>query len=485
MLALHIKFCQTARLYSKYIPLMASNFFHLPERIHDILDHSRPQLRLGVTGLSRSGKTIFITALIHALTRGARLPLFTPVASKRMEAGILQPQPNLDLPRFAFEQNIDALLSPSNPQWPQGTERLSQLRLSLKYKPRNPIERGLLGHKRLDIDIIDYPGEWLMDLPLMELSFSDWSQRVFQAFETSAERQSLAQDWRTFLGSIDISKAQDERTLITLSQLYTDYLQKCRTDGHMLSLLQPGRFLMPGDLAGSPVLTFCPLPAPSKRAGNNSLYAESTRRFEAYKQKVVKPFFLQHFSRLDRQLVLCDILGAAASGKEAMLELQSAIQEILGCFRPGTRSWLQTLLKGKRIDKIMFAATKADHIPDNQHQKMSQLLEELSFECSNSARYKGANLGFCALASIRATQAAKVRHGQQTLHCITGRLDGEEEPMAYYLGDLPSHLQAFKSGIEAPIAFARFAPPKPVDGRRFEHLGLDRILDFLLGDLMR
>ena len=29
-----------------------------------------PTLRLGVTGLSRSGKTVFITALVHALVRG-------------------------------------------------------------------------------------------------------------------------------------------------------------------------------------------------------------------------------------------------------------------------------------------------------------------------------------------------------------------------------------------------------------------------------
>ncbi|MGY4330015.1 putative protein kinase ArgK-like GTPase of G3E family [Bradyrhizobium sp. LB7.2] len=29
-----------------------------------------PTVRLGVTGLSRAGKTVFITALIHGLTRG-------------------------------------------------------------------------------------------------------------------------------------------------------------------------------------------------------------------------------------------------------------------------------------------------------------------------------------------------------------------------------------------------------------------------------
>ena len=31
-----------------------------------------PTVRLGVTGLSRAGKTVFITALVHGLTRGGK-----------------------------------------------------------------------------------------------------------------------------------------------------------------------------------------------------------------------------------------------------------------------------------------------------------------------------------------------------------------------------------------------------------------------------
>ena len=43
-----------------------------------------PTLRLGVTGLSRAGKTVFITALVHNLTRGGRLPLFEAWSSGRI-----------------------------------------------------------------------------------------------------------------------------------------------------------------------------------------------------------------------------------------------------------------------------------------------------------------------------------------------------------------------------------------------------------------
>ena len=44
-----------------------------------------PTVRLGVTGLSRSGKTVFITALVHNLIHGGRLPLFTPYAEGRIK----------------------------------------------------------------------------------------------------------------------------------------------------------------------------------------------------------------------------------------------------------------------------------------------------------------------------------------------------------------------------------------------------------------
>ena len=51
-----------------------------------------PTLRLGVTGLSRAGKTVFITALIHNLLKGGRLPLFSAEAEGRIARAYLEPQ---------------------------------------------------------------------------------------------------------------------------------------------------------------------------------------------------------------------------------------------------------------------------------------------------------------------------------------------------------------------------------------------------------
>src|SRR3569833_259767 len=90
-----------------------------------------PTLRLGVTGLSRAGKTIFITALIHNLLTGGRLPGFAPLAEGRLIGAQLAEYPEAAIPRFAYEQHLSALTGPE-PHWPESTRRISQLRITLK-----------------------------------------------------------------------------------------------------------------------------------------------------------------------------------------------------------------------------------------------------------------------------------------------------------------------------------------------------------------
>ena len=52
-----------------------------------------PTVRLGVTGLSRAGKTVFITALVHGLIRGGRFPVFEALSGGRIARAYLAPQP--------------------------------------------------------------------------------------------------------------------------------------------------------------------------------------------------------------------------------------------------------------------------------------------------------------------------------------------------------------------------------------------------------
>ena len=62
---------------------------------------NQPTLKLGVTGLSRAGKTVFITSLVHALIAGGRLPVFRAIAEGRIGRAVIAHQPNDAVPRFA------------------------------------------------------------------------------------------------------------------------------------------------------------------------------------------------------------------------------------------------------------------------------------------------------------------------------------------------------------------------------------------------
>ena len=82
-------------------------------------------LRLAVTGLSRSGKTAFITAMVNQLLNihaGARLPLLSCVREERLLGVKRVPQRDFGIPRFTYDEGL-AQLYGSPPTWPTPTGR--------------------------------------------------------------------------------------------------------------------------------------------------------------------------------------------------------------------------------------------------------------------------------------------------------------------------------------------------------------------------
>ena len=140
-----------------------------------------PVIRLGVTGLSRAGKTVFITSLVANLLDRGRMPQFRPAASGAIRAAYLQPQPDDTVPRFDYEAHL-ADLTAREPTWPESTRRISQLRLSLRVQPGGLIG-SFQGPRTVHVDIVDYPGEWLLDLSLLDKDFATWSAEVLARIE--------------------------------------------------------------------------------------------------------------------------------------------------------------------------------------------------------------------------------------------------------------------------------------------------------------
>jgi len=397
------------------IGTIADGILRTADQMRDTVNEAlfEPVIRLGVTGLARSGKTVFITSLVANLMDRGRMAQLGAAADGRITAAYLQPQPDDTVPRFDFESHLGALTAKA-PHWPQSTRAVSELRVSLKVQPGGLLG-GLQGPRTVHLDIVDYPGEWLLDLGLVDKTYAEWSAEVLE--QVAARAQAAA--FRTALAGADPGGALDEPAATALAASFTDYLQAARAAGY--SDCTPGRFLLPGDLAGSPALTFVPMEG-AHLAGRRTLGREMVRRFEAYKAQVVKPFFRDHFSRIDRQVVLVDALGAIHGGPPAVEDLRRAMAAILGSFRPGRNAFLTSLLRGKRVEKILFAATKADHLHHAQHGQLTAIMEALTREARDRARFAGAQTDALSIASLRAPTEEIRRHEGRDLPVVRGTL---------------------------------------------------------------
>lgn len=455
-----------------------------------------PTVRLGVTGLSRSGKTVFITALVHALLHGTRLPIFEALSSGRIARVRLSPQPDASVPRFEYETHLRALTGARI--WPESTRQISELRIQIEYQSKRGRDRTLT------LDIVDYPGEWLLDLLLLDKTYEQWAAESI-ALSRVAPRATLAAQWHIHLDSLDANAPADEQSAITAARLFTDYLIACRDERFAMNLLPPGRFLMPGDLAGSPAVTFAPLNVPKDgEAPSGSLRAMMAARYEAYRASVVRPFFREHFARLDRQIVLADVLSALNSGPEALHDLEQTLGAIIQCFNTGKRTLLSSIFR-PRIDRILFAATKSDHLHHTGHDRLEAILQKLVLRAAGAAELSGAKVDVVALAAVRATREAVVTRGGEKLAAIVGTpqagevADGETydgmREIAMFPGELPIVSPdkewtfrglAAGSHDESDYRFLKFRPPAldPAlgDTPSLPHIRLDRALQFLIGD---
>jgi len=439
-------------------------------------------IRLGVTGLARAGKTVFITSLVANLMDRGRMPGLIAASEGRIETAYLQPQPDDTLPRFDYEAHLGALTA-LQPYWPDSTRAVSELRLSLRVRPSGLLA-GLRGPRTIHLDIVDYPGEWLLDLALLEKTYDDWSAEVLARI---ADRPQ-ADAFHALIADIDGAARLEEPTARALADAFKTYLNAARDDGFYDCT--PGRFLLPGDLDGSPVLTFAPVP-PSD-APRRSLRREMARRFEAYKAQVVRPFFRDHFSRIDRQVVLVDALGAIHKGPKAVEDMRHAMADILGAFRPGRNAFLTQLFMGRRVEKILFAATKADHLHHAQHPQLTNIMQALTREARDRAKFAGASTEALSLAALRATTEDMMPHNGDEIGVVRGILLDSGKQAAFYPGDLPEDpmhlLGPAKNGADAWLdqdyQVMNFAPApltlKPGDGP--PHLRMDRAAQFLLGD---
>lgn len=438
------------------------------------------KITIGVTGLSRSGKTVFIGALAQALVcadvwgqkRGqGPLAQFGLIECGLFRSARIRDDVHTHLPQFPFRKVRDSLAAKKS-SWPQPTEGISRLVLDLDYWAQGWFKRL----RTVRIELIDYPGEWLVDLPMLDQNYAQWSEHTL-ALAKSAIRKSWSSAYFQRLGQISSDQKFDEEIAIALTDEWTDYLQQAADFG--LSRNQPGRLLRPDSLRHSPVLRLVPLPAGLLKS---DLGKGMAKRFKDYKKKVIKPFFKDHFSQLDRQIVMLDILRALQQGKPVFDELVETFREILPVFNYGKKNIFPWLV-GTKITRLLFAATKADHVTRGDRANLEQMVKRMIalVDDRNEFRSKTENYGVISLASIRATED-RMTVDPPKREILYGQPADQEHAGQWDPGGLPLDMPPDWSAVF--FEFLKFEPAAMQEAisQGYPAINLGKSLDFLIGE---
>ncbi|WP_371377255.1 YcjX family protein [Thalassotalea aquiviva] len=459
------------------------------ELFHRSLDQ---HVKLAVTGLSQSGKTAFITSLVNQLInegRGRPLPFFDVVQQGRFIAAKRVPQNNLHIPRFSYDLAIENL-SLQPPQWPEATRSISELRLAIRYYPQDSLLKYATEMATLYLDITDYPGEWLLDLPMLEQNFEQWSEQMTELLNTPP-RNALAQPFLDKVALIDPFAVACENQLAELADEYTQLLHQFRHELG-LSVIQPGRFILPGEHEGAPILQFIPFPYFStinkdvyQQAGQDTFIGMLKARYKQYCERIVRQFYKQHFVHFDRQIVLADCLTPLNHGTHAFKDLQKGLNLIMKSFAYG-KSNVFTRLFSPKIDKLLFAATKADHVTAEQHPALTGLLEQLLMQAKQNLSFDAIKMKSLTLASVRSTMEGETQYQGHKINVLKGRRLDNQQVITVFPGKVPSQLPEPSYFEQQPYNFIAFSPLEPLaEHQALDQINMDKVLQYLLGDKLK
>lgn len=432
----------------------------------------KPVIRIGVTGLSQAGKSTLITTIINHLENVRRGSL-TGVPSL---ASLIHGHWLRDTPRaFDYDAGLTALTS-HPPRWPKSTTDWSVARIELTYdrpwhdfKPRKQL-----------IELVDYPGEWLLDLQLLEWSYADFCRAVWD-WCTREPRASLGRSLLAELTAIDPAAPADIPSLLRLQRDWTDFLAECRQAPNALSQNVPGRFLLAGDSFDASRKPFVPLFSLSALAPNPTAWPKSSfgarceQHYLAYRDQIVRPFFEQHFQSLDAQVILIDLLGAMTAGQAALHDMRSAIDGVLAPFRYGRDHWLGRLFR-RRIHRVAICATKIDHVLPVDQLRLQSLVESFLYEPVQRLAAADIEMKVFAMTAIQAAQMTGDPTGAQTLIGVDKRNGARVEFTPPTLPDALPHQLGLRIA-ELPS----LAPPPGLDrARPFPSRRVDQLIKFLL-----
>ncbi|MFP1454592.1 YcjX family protein [Escherichia coli] len=197
------------------------------------------------------------------------------------------------------------------------------------------------------------------------------------------------------------------------------------------------------DMAGAPALQFFPWPdvdtwgesklAQADKHTNAGMLRE---RFNYYCEKVVKGFYRIIFScALTARLCWWIAWQPLNSGPQAFNDMRLALTQLMQSFHYGQRTLFRRLFSPV-IDKLLFAATKADHVTIDQHANMVSLLQQLIQDAWQNAAFEGISMDCLGWRQFRRPPAALLMLTVKQSALRGSRLS-DGAPLTVYPGEVP------------------------------------------------
>ncbi len=458
--------------------MFKKSFRDITEKLEDAIESTKDSLddidismpisttKIAITGLSRAGKTIFVTSLIDQLLHQKKI---TFVASKHKDFKVSLEPPKRSAKRFDYytiSKNIKV-----HSKWPKGTDDITSTILEFEGKSRF----SMFGNSKFRIELIDYPGEWILDIAMLGLSYEEWSDKVIVWMRNINE--DLATKYLHEIQELTENSSGKELEH-RLHKQYSDMISYLKKNHY--SNLTPGRFLMPSDLVGDPMLVFAPI-----HKSDSSLHHAFKKRYKTYLKEIVKEIQLEHFKGFDRQIVLIDIIEALQNGSQYYTDMKDGLRSMLSLYSHEDKNFISQFFSSS-INKVTFVATKTDLVASSQHNNYLALLNEMVEDIRRDLNVSHIKTDTQVISAIKCTQTILKKHDGKTLSFIRGIDAKDNNVVEIYPGEMPSSFPLPGEWDPDNYAYEEFLPPKKSykEGEPFDHIHMDRVIESIIGDLL-
>ncbi|MDC8831966.1 YcjX family protein [Alteromonas gilva] len=424
--------------------------------------------RFTITGLSRSGKSMLFTSLMTILKYRSEqhyqcLPLLRYLPMDLVEK--LWIEPLGDLPEFPVDAHLQAL---ENGQWPPATESVAGFQLIVRLRQTHQVKKYLLPFTDVVFEFIDYPGEWLTDLPMLDKTYTQWSDSAW-AQQMNEPQSQFAGTWHKWVNAFDFEQPPTPDNIAGLVNAYREYLLTAKAAG--ISMLQPGSFLIPGSGFDWQEFGFTPLPSRISSDQSSPWTQRFAHHFGLFQTQWLQTLKQNTFRETDKQIILVDLFEGLNHSKSHLYQLRETLSNLSHTFVYGNPGWLQRhLLKQRKIAKVAFVATKSDLLPASEHDNLLALLKDVT-RGATAQLNDDVQFEHFLVSAIQATDAGSTAQALRYVNQQGRYIEATFEPLPDSLKAMPAdeHYPALPAGV-----------PNDYLARMLNGNGLDRLLQYLL-----